>query len=673
MRESSIRNPFASIAAGVGFALGCAGVAQAASVRVQVAEVRQDFVQMRELDLRLDESGAERNLHLVAAHLAIPSVSLAGSLDWDCALRRDGPDAWTCAGPLALQDASVGALDATLRVRIAEDRAELEFAHGDARATVQIPLSAGASVRAELTAVPVAWFDRVAKRYWAGGRLGGGRLDATIDLVADGAINARYDIARLAFDSRDGRTAGDQLALAGKLSVSADASPRIALDGDLRGGEILLGPFYAKWPATPVHFALDARASGAHGWRIDQFDWNDPNVLALQARATLDTAATHPLTRLDVELTRATLPAAANRYAATWLAAQGYDGLALSGALGATLGFDGAAIDRLAVNFDQVAARDPAGRFGITGVDGAIDWSAGGERAQTTLTWREAEFYRVALAAGALTFRSRDGRLALAQPADIGVFGGRLVLSELGLRPRADTGEQIGAGLALVGIDLAQLSSAFGWPAFSGTLGGAIPHIGYAGDVLTLDGGLLLDVFDGTVNVTRMSLERPFGVAPSLSADIAMAGIDLRKLTGVFSFGEITGRLDGRIDHLRLVDWKPVAFDASLRAESGGRISQRAIGSLSAVGGAGIGGGIQGMALKLFDTFGYARLGLDCRLADNVCHMDGIGAASGSGYTIVEGSGLPRITVVGFQHEVDWPTLVTRLVAATQGQGPEVR
>jgi hypothetical protein len=46
--------------------------------------------------------------------------------------------------------------------------------------------------------------------------------------------------------------------------------------------------------------------------------------------------------------------------------------------------------------------------------------------------------------------------------------------------------------------------------------------------------------------------------------------------------------------------------------------------------------------------------------------------SSAGGYTIVEGSGLPRITVVGHQRRVDWPVLVSRLQAATAGQGPVV-
>ena len=38
-----------------------------------------------------------------------------------------------------------------------------------------------------------------------------------------------------------------------------------------------------------------------------------------------------------------------------------------------------------------------------------------------------------------------------------------------------------------------------------------------------------------------------------------------------------------------------------------------------------------------------------------------------AGFTIVEGAGIPHLTVVGFNRLVDWPTLVERLAAATSG------
>jgi hypothetical protein len=170
-------------------------------------------------------------------------------------------------------------------------------------------------------------------------------------------------------------------------------------------------------------------------------------------------------------------------------------------------------------------------------------------------------------------------------------------------------------------------------------------------------------------------MQHPFGNAPELAADIDMDQLDMAQLTSVFGFGQITGRMDGDIHGLKLVDWKPVAFNADLTANGGGRISQNAIKSLTQVGGGGIAGGLQGMALRLFKTFGYSRIGLSCTLVKGVCSMGGISPdpdADGNGYTIVEGSGLPHITVIGHERAVDWATLVSRLKSVTEGNAPVI-
>ncbi len=130
--------------------------------------------------------------------------------------------------------------------------------------------------------------------------------------------------------------------------------------------------------------------------------------------------------------------------------------------------------------------------------------------------------------------------------------------------------------------------------------------------------------------------------------------------------------MDGSIADLRLVNWSPVAFKASLLADSGGRISQRAVNNLTTLGGGGDRcSGLQGAVLKLFKTFGYKRIGLDCTLRGAVCQMSGL-EANGDGYTIVEGSGLPHLRVIGHQTQVDWPTLVQRLHDAINGSAPEI-
>ena len=129
---------------------------------------------------------------------------------------------------------------------------------------------------------------------------------------------------------------------------------------------------------------------------------------------------------------------------------------------------------------------------------------------------------------------------------------------------------------------------------------------------------------------------------------------------GAFSSASATGALD----------WTPVAFNARFITDPvrgvRQRISQRAVQNISSVGDASFVSSLQGQLIGIFDDFGYRRIGIGCRLSNEVCEMSGLHSA-GNAFTIVEGAGLPRLTVVGYNRRVDWPTLVERLVAVGKG------
>jgi hypothetical protein len=94
---------------------------------------------------------------------------------------------------------------------------------------------------------------------------------------------------------------------------------------------------------------------------------------------------------------------------------------------------------------------------------------------------------------------------------------------------------------------------------------------------------------------------------------------------------------------------------------------------ISALGGAGAAAAVQRSVLRVFRDFGYAKLGLSCALRDGVCEMGGIEPAP-QGYVIVKGGGIPAITVMGYNRQVDWDELLARLKRISQGNaGPVIR
>jgi hypothetical protein len=338
----------------------------------------------------------------------------------------------------------------------------------------------------------------------------------------------------------------------------------------------------------------------------------------------------------------------------------------------------------------RVDVADAKGRFRFDGLDGAPRFSATSP-VTGTLQWTSGQLYGIDFSSSRMVVDSSQGEMRLRDDVRIPVLGGTLGFDHVTFRPPSgDAGADIRFGLQLDRLDIGQLAKALDWPAFKGELSGRIPDAHYAGERLAFDGGLTMRLFGGTVQASSLAMERPFGVAPSLTADLLIDNVDLLALTGVFDFGSITGRLAGRIDQLRLVDWTATAFDAELHTMSvrgvPRRISQRAVQNISSVGDTSFTSTLQSQLIGLFKDFGYSRIGISCRLENEVCVMDGLHAngskamaqrtidrlshkrgSEGAGFTIVEGAGIPHLTVVGFNRLVDWPTLLERLSAASKG------
>jgi len=223
-------------------------------------------------------------------------------------------------------------------------------------------------------------------------------------------------------------------------------------------------------------------------------------------------------------------------------------------------------------------------------------------------------------------------------------------------------------------ISMEDFSTQLKLPRMQGKASAQIPLVTYNGGLLTTDGSVVLNVFDGTATVTKLTMHTPLGIAPKLNADIALRNLELGALTRTFSFGAIEGKLDGDIKGLELQNWKPVAFDARIQSSPGKypkKISQRAVENISALGGGGAAAAVQRSFLRFFEQFNYGKMGLSCRLRNDVCEMGGV-ESTAHGYIIVKGSGIPAITVMGYNQTVGWSELVARIERVIDGNSKAV-
>lgn len=653
------------------------GLAQARVANATITRIHTDLATLEQVRVRLDwpENAEFGVLSLRVGHLDAPTLGYRFSaLDWHCPLRRAGEGGWRCEGPLRSGDGTT----MRLAVDLGTAYTDVRLQRGDTRLEVHRLAATPDLTRIDLTRVPMAWTQALLARAWPEATLKAGTLDGRLTVAAPPGRPLRIDgplrVAGLGLETRDASIAAEGLGADLRLDYRIDGPvQRIGVDGRLLGGEWLAGNTYVSLPKTPVRLGIDAIGDG-RGWRLPRIVWQDGGTLSMQGAAEL--APDGSLRALQVEADSADLSPVVGRYLSGWLGAFGLGDLRMHGTLRTRLQVDARGVQGFEATFAGLDLGDAAGKFRFDGLDGALRFS-GDAPVDSALSWRAGQLYGLDFGASRLSLRSAGGGIGLRAPVSIPAVGGQIRFDHFDLRPPAGAdGLRTQFGLALDALDIGVLAQTLGWPAFRGTLSGTIPDARYLDDRLVFEGGLEMRMFDGRVQVSSLAMERPFGVAPSLSADLVIDDLDLLAVTEVFDFGSISGRLDGRVAGLRLIDWNATAFDAELHTQARRgvrqRISQRAVQSISSVGDASFITSLQGRLIGYFDDFGYRRIGVSCRLHNEVCTMGGLDAAgSGSdtgGFTIVQGAGIPRLDVVGFNRAVDWPTLVERLAAVGKGE-----
>lgn len=314
---------------------------------------------------------------------------------------------------------------------------------------------------------------------------------------------------------------------------------------------------------------------------------------------------------------------------------------------------------------------DQRGKFAFTQLNANIPWDYN-QAKPISLSYASGELLNLPL--GETKIEGVLDRYALTSPdMRLPILDGALHLSDISAARRL--GKWYWHLKAqLEPVSMARFTAAMHLPKMAGRASAEIPMVTYADGQLTTDGNLLLHVFNGTATVSNLTMQSPLGVAPKLNAEIRLRDFDLDALTHTFSFGAIEGKLDGDIKNLELQNWKPVKFDAVVQSSPGSyrkKISQRAVENISALGGGGAAAAVQRSFLRFFEQFNYGKMGLSCRLRNDVCEMGGI-ESTPYGYMIVKGSGIPAITVMGYNRNVGWTELLARIKRVTDGNSGAV-
>ncbi len=318
------------------------------------------------------------------------------------------------------------------------------------------------------------------------------------------------------------------------------------------------------------------------------------------------------------------------------------------------------------IKLDDVNIDDKNKKFAFYNVNADIPWSYD-DAAQVRLSYNNGSLLNMPL--GRTDIKAEVNRYSLVSPdVTLPILDGAFKLSDISAA-RINDNWYWHLRAKLTPISMPDASRAFKIPIMQGKASAEIPLVTYNGGTLMTHGAITLNVFDGIATVTQLFMQNPLGNTPRLSADVQLRNLDMGSLTRTFSFGAIEGKLDGDVIDLEMVNWKPVKMDAKLQSSDGKylkKISQRAVENISSLGGAGATAAIQRSVLRFFKDFNYAKLGLSCSLRNDICEMNGIESTPG-GYVIVKGSGIPAITVLGYNKTVGWGELVDRIKRVIEG------
>lgn len=625
-----------------------------------------------------------------------------------------GSDVIACSRARVLGDwPALGKQSVTAKLAYGRRNGSLDIALdglriGAGRAAIQVSMrDASWKAKLDLQRVPIERLMKLAQDFklplppiTATGQI---NLTAAASGVQTQVREAKLDgsLIELTANNESGSLASDKLSL--QLQATVRGAPKewqfdVAVQSSQ--GQAFAQPIFLDLSAHGISASAKGKLKDGVALTLDRFVLDHTDVAQGSGTARLRLDHEQPVRDLQLQLTALKFPGAYESYLQPLLLDTSFKSLQTAGSIGGVMRIEEGAPRRIDLNFNDVTVDDGADAFDLTTLQGEWHWLAEESSdtddsddsspvrtsavpevqvQQSRLQWRGGSLLGLDLGPSELHFTTRGRQFRLLKPARIPVLDGSLDLETFRVRNAGTPSVAFLVDATIQPISVQRLCKAFGWPEFGGRVGGVISKLRMRAGIVTLGTTLRAQVFNGDVTVSDLRLEQPFGQWPRFYSSIALNNLDLEPMTSAFSFGRITGRLSGAINGLQLFNWTPIAFDARLYTppddRSRHRISQRAVENIGSIGGGGAGvtAALSGGVMRLFDDFNYDRLGISCRLENEICVMDGVAPAANGNYYLVKGKGLPRIDVIGSSRRVDWTRLVQQLIAVTESEGPIVQ
>ncbi|RPJ00600.1 MAG: hypothetical protein EHM31_07745, partial [Candidatus Aminicenantes bacterium] len=235
----------------------------------------------------------------------------------------------------------------------------------------------------------------------------------------------------------------------------------------------------------------------------------------------------------------------------------------------------------------------------------------------------------------------RAGANALGiEPVSLELFGGRVELGRTTFRLDPASGSFQGIGsLALRDIDISKFPVQSPQFKLTGKIQAEFPRLDISRGKIAIAGWGEASVFGGKIVLRDLSVSDPFDPGRSISLNVDIVELDLKKLTDEVPFGEVTGIVSGEVRDLVITYGQPESF--TFRLESVPRkgvprtFSLKAVDNLTVLSsGQQASGGTGSFWMSFIRGFRYRKLGIVSTLRNDTFTLNGTIIENGIEYLV---------------------------------------
>ena len=291
-------------------------------------------------------------------------------------------------------------------------------------------------------------------------------------------------------------------------------------------------------------------------------------------------------------------------------------------------------------------------------------------------TLRIGDFSNKFLSLSSVDMALRAGTNALGlEPLSLDLYGGRLELGRTTFRYDPADGTFRGVGsLALRDVDIARFPIASPQFKLTGKVRAEFPRLDIGTRLIGVSGRGEAAIFGGKIVLRDLAVTDPFTPGRSISLNIDLVGLDLKKLTDEVPFGEVTGIVSGEVRDLVITYNQPARFDFRLESVPRRGVSQtfslKAVDNLTVLSsGQQASAGTGGFWMRFIRGFRYEKLGIVSTLRNDTFTLNGTIHEGGLEY-LVKKPALFGISVVNREPDksISFKEMTSRLKRVGQSE-----